>query len=203
MAQRARRRGLLTFVIPAILGLIPLQAATVSRENADVFARKLSEILGQGGVSEGIRPRRTPVTEDEVNSWFMYTAQPLLPAGILQPQITLAGQGRLTGQAIVDLDAVARGRSTGGRLDPWSFVGGRVPVSVTGLLHTRDGVGRFEVESAEISGVPIPTMLLQELLGQYSDTPGFPQGLTLDDAFQLPASIRQIEVGQGQAVVVQ
>ena len=203
MAQRACRRGLLTVVIPAILGLIPLQAATVSPQNADVFARKLSEILGQGGVPERARPRRTPVTEDEVNSWLMYTAQPLLPAGVLQPQITLVGQGKLTGQAIVDLDAIARPRSTGGRLDPWSFVGGRVPVSVTGLLHTRDGVGRIEVESAEISGVPIPTTLLQELLGQYSRTPGFPQGLKLDDAFQLPANIRQIEVGQGQAVVVQ
>jgi hypothetical protein len=37
----------------------------------------------------------------------------------------------------------------------------------------------------------------------YSRTPENPQGVRLDDTFSLPANIRQIEVGQGQAVVVQ
>jgi hypothetical protein len=45
--------------------------------------------------------------------------------------------------------------------------------------------------------------MLQEVLGYYSRTPERPEGVRLDSPFALPAKIRQIEVGQGQAVVVQ
>lgn len=195
------RPGRTTSLFFVFLALIPLEAGTVSRQNADVFAKKIVLIQRQG--AEGTGTRRTALTQDEVNSWFAYTAQPLLPDGVTQPQVMIVGQGRLVGQAVVDLDAVARRRSTGGRLDPWSFVGGRVPVSVTGILHTRDGLGRFELQTAEISGVAVPNTLLHELVSYYSRTPERPQGVKLDDAFALPANIRQIEVDQGQAVVVQ
>ena len=88
-------------------------------------------------------------------------------------------------------------------LDPWRLVGGRVPVNVTGTLHTKDGVGRFELESAEISGVPVPKLLLQEMVSFYSRSERTPQGVQLDNPFKLPANIQQIEVGQGRAVIVQ
>ena len=81
--------------------------------------------------------------------------------------------------------------------------GGRLPVSVTGTLRTQNGVGQFDIESAAISGVPVPTTFLQELLSYYSRTPERPQGVRLDAPFTLPARIQQIEVGKGQAVVVQ
>jgi len=200
MPQQHRRIALVSFVF---LALIPLEAATVSRQHADTFAQKIALIRehGTNGSPEGTR--RTPLSEDEVNSWFTYHAQPLLPAGVMQPQLTIVGQGKVAGRAVVDFDAIARQRASGSTLDPWSFVGGKVPVTVTGILHTRDGMGRFELETAEISGVPVPRTLLQEMLGYYSRTPDRPQGVRLDDAFALPSNIRQIEVGQRQAVVVQ
>ena len=134
----------------------------------------------------------------------MYRAQPVLPAGVSQPQITIVGEGRLAGQATIDLDAVAKRRSSGGgAFDPLSLIGGKVPVAVTGILHTRDGQARFEVQSAEMSGIPVPVTVLQEVLTYYSRSDERPQGVRLDDVFTLPANIRQIEVGQGQAVVVQ
>ncbi|MBI2188075.1 MAG: hypothetical protein HYU37_13310 [Acidobacteria bacterium] len=182
-----------------------LQAATVSRQSADAFAEKVAVIRRQGEVDARAAGagRRTPVTQDELNSWFTFRAQPLLPNGVTQPEVTIVGQGRLAGQAIVDLDAVAKRRASGGAFDPWALVGGRVPVKVTGILHTRDGLGRLEIESAEVSGVPVPPTLLQELVSFYSRSPERPSGVRLDETFALPANIRQIEVGQGQAVVVQ
>ena len=116
---------------------------------------------------------------------------------------TVANRWRVAGQAVVDLDAVAKRRATGGAFDPWAFIGGRVPVKVIGILHTRDGMGRLEIQSAEVSGVPVPPTLLQELVSFYSRSPERPQGVRLDETFALPANIRRIEVGQGQAVVVQ
>ena len=200
MFHGSRRIAAVFLVIAA---LIPLDAATVSRQNADVFAKKIVLIQRQGTAPERSGSRRTALSQDEVNSWFAFTAQPLLPNGVTQPQVTIVGEGRVAGQAIVDLDAVAKRRSTGGVLDPWSFIGGRVPVNVTGILHTQNGLGRFEVQTAQISGIPVQTTMLQELLSYYSRTPERPEGVRLDGAFPLPAKIRQIEVGQGQAVVVQ
>ncbi len=204
MAFPSRRLASALLVAAA---LIPLQAATVSRQNADVFAKKIAQIQQQGmqAPPSGERPavRRTPVTEDEVNSWFTYRAQPLLPAGLSQPQLTIVGQGKVAGQATVDLEVIGKRRASGGTFDPWSYLGGRVPVTVNGVLHTQDGRGRFELQTAEVSGVPVPKTLLQELVSYYSRTPDNPDGISLDEAFELPANIDKIEVGERQAVVVQ
>ena len=76
-------------------------------------------------------------------------------------------------------------------------------VAVAGTLRTANGVGTFALDSAHISGVPVPKYVLQELVSYYSKTPTHPEGVGLDESFPLPASIRQIDVGAGQAVVVQ
>jgi hypothetical protein len=64
-------------------------------------------------------------------------------------------------------------------------------------------VGRFVLESAEISGVTIPKSLLQELVSYYSRTPETPAGINMDEPFQLPAAIREIKVGVGTAAIIQ
>jgi hypothetical protein len=199
------RRFAFFFLLSSLV--LPLHAATVSRQSAEDFSEKIALIQRQGesasAQSTGAA-RRTRLTEDELNSWFMYRAQPVLPAGVSQPQVTIVGEGRLAGQATIDLDAVAKRRSSGGgAFDPLSLIGGKVPVSVSGILHTRDGQARFEVQRAEMSGIPVPVTVLQEVLTYYSRSDERPQGVRLDDVFALPANIRQIEVGQGQAVVVQ
>src|SRR5688572_19262322 len=203
MSLRMRRFAFF-FLLSVVV--LPLQAATVSRQSAEEFAQKIALIQRQGDISGPARAgsRRTRLTEDELNSWFMYRAQPVLPAGVSQPQIIILGEGRLSGQAIIDLDAVAKRRSSSdGAFDPLSLIGGKVPVTVNGILHTRDGKARFEVQRAEMSGIPVPVSVLQEVLTYYSRSDERPQGVRLDDVFTLPANIRQIEVGQGQAVVVQ
>jgi hypothetical protein len=184
-----------------IAALASPQAANTSRPQADAFAKKVA-IINQHAESRARAPRRTTVTESEINSWFVYRAQPLLPPGVTQPTVTIIGNGKLLGGATVDLDAIGRGRAAAGS-QLWSYLGGRVPLSVTGILHTKDGKGRFELQAADVSGVPVPKTLLQELVSYYTRTPEQPQGLRLDDVFDLPASINRIEVGQGQAVVVQ
>ena len=195
-----------TICVPAILLLIvalaTAQAADTSRPQADTFAKKIA-VINQHAERGGQAARRTTLTENEVNSWFAFRAQPLLPTGLSQPKVTIIGNGKLMGSATIDLEAVAKERGSGGGLDVWSYLGGRLPLSVSGILHTKDGRGRFELQSADISGVPVPKTLLQELLSIYTRSAEKPQGVRLDDTFELPANITQIEVGQAQAVVVQ
>jgi len=198
-----------TRTVTVALLLVPavstLSGAALSRQHADSFARKMVVIEqnGEAPPRAGSPSRRTPVTETEVNSWFTYRAQPLLPRGLAEPQVTIVGNGKVVGLATVDLEAIGKRRSSGGVFDPWSYLGGRVPLTVAGTLHTKEGKGRFELEQAEVSGIPVPKPLLQELVSYYSRTADHPQGVRLDDPFELPAKIQQIEVGQGQAVIVQ
>lgn len=202
------KRIVLSSGLALAVGLASVQGAAESKQAADAFARKLAQIAQQGTVPDDrtvprATDRRTSVSEAEVNSWFTYHAQPLLPEGLSQPRLTIVGGGKVMGAATVDLEAIGRRRGSGSALDPWSYLGGRVPVTVTGLLHTRDGQGRFELQDADVSGVPLPKTLLQELVSYYSRSPERPTGVRLDDPFELPANIRRIEVGQGQAIVVQ
>ncbi len=186
--------------------LMPLVAAAadvrVSKDDAATFRRKV-QLITAHAVSAIRAERQTPITEPEVNAYLRYDAQPYIPVGVVDPVVGIPGGGRVTGRAVVDLDAVRKQRSTGGWFDPWSYLGGRLPVTATGVLHTREGVGRFELESAAISGVPVPKAVLEEVLAYYSRTPDNPAGIDLDDPFALPARIREIRVGKGQAIVVQ
>jgi hypothetical protein len=59
------------------------------------------------------------------------------------------------------------------------------------------------LESAEISGIPVPKTVLQQVVSYYSRSAQNPSGVNLDDAFELPARIREIRVQPGQAIVVQ
>ena len=181
------------------VAFVTLHAANLSRQEADAFQRKIDAIQRQGA-SASVKPgaRRTPVSETELNSWFMYRAQPLLPRGVADPKITIVGNGKLMGTVLVDLSAVSGGSSS-----PFSLFGGRVPINVSGVLRTQHGEGHFELESSDIGGLPVPKPLIQQVLSYYSKTESHPQGVRLDDPFELPANIQTIEVGQGQAVVVQ
>ena len=199
------RRPLTRFglIFGLLLTIAPLTAADVSRQQAEVFARKLGEIAKPNPPAIAPGMRRTPITEAELNSWFAFAAQPFLPAGVAAPAVSILGDGKIQGTATVDLEAIGKRRSSGSLLDPWSMLGGRVPVNVRGTLHTENGEGRFALESADVSGVPVPPFLLQEMVTFYSRSDTRPDGIRLDDPFALPANILKIEVGAGRAVVIQ
>ena len=187
----------------ALIGLLAVaQAASTSKPQADAFAKKVA-IINQHAERSPNAARRTTVTESELNSWFVYRAPALLPQGLTEPKITIVGNGKLLGGATIDLEAIGKKKSAAGGTDLWSLLGGRVPLSVSGVLRTNNGRGTFELQAADISGVPVPKSLLQELLAHFTKSAERPNGVRLEDQFTLPANIKQIEVGQGQAVVVQ
>ena len=76
-------------------------------------------------------------------------------------------------------------------------------MTAAGTLVTQNGVGRFQLETAELSGISIPKSLVQELLSYYSKSAENPSGIAIDDPFELPAQIKEIRVGRGESMVVQ
>jgi len=180
----------------------PFADTPASRRDADLLKQKVASITARA--ERTARPAgRTTVTEREVNAYLVFDARDQLPAGVVEPSVAILGTGRLSGRAVVDLDAVRRAKTSPSLLDPTNYLTGRLPVTAAGLLHTRDGIGRFQFESATVGGVPVPKMLLQEIVSYYSRTPDKPSGIGLDDPFALPARIREIQVERGQAIIVQ
>jgi hypothetical protein len=199
--RRSSAVGVLA-VLMAALGALTEAQVRPSRSDAEVMRQKVAAINANGERTSK-QSRRTTVTENEVNSYLAYELGDALPAGVVNPSVTAPGDGRVSGRAVVDLDAVRKaGRSTG-LLDLRSYLTGSVPVTATGMLRAANGVGRFVLESATVAGVPVPKWLLQEIVSYYSKSPEQPAGVSLDDAFELPARIREIQVQRGHAIVVQ
>ena len=194
-------------VTVAVLGML-LTASTLaqvraSKADAQTMKQKVAAIAahGQQPTPQG---RRTTVTENEVNSYLTYELGGDLPTGVVQPSVSALGPGRVSGRAVVDLDAVRKaGGNSGGLFDLRSYLTGQVPVTAIGVLRTSNGHARLELQSASVAGVPVPKLLLQEIVAYYSKSPSKPGGISLDDEFELPARIREIQVERGQAIVVQ
>jgi hypothetical protein len=172
-----------------------------SRAAAESLRRKVTGIT-DFSARPTPQPHRTTVTEEEVNAFLAFDAGDQLPAGVVQPAITIIGTGRVSGRAMVDLDAVRKQKARG-FLDPLNYATGRLQVTATGVLTTSNGVGMIELQSAALGALPIPKVILQEIVSYYSRTPERPAGIDLDAPFALPARIREIQVETGRAVVVQ
>jgi len=176
-------------------------AAGPTRADALSFQKKIDGMKSFSATPTK-QPRRTTVTENEVNAYLNYELKDEIPAGVVEPGVSILGGGRVTARAVVDLDSV-RTQKARGLLDPLNYVSGRLPMTATGVLTTSNGVARMQFESAAIGRLPVPKLVLQEIVSYYSRTESRPAGIGLDDPFELPARIREIQVETGHAIVVQ
>jgi len=195
---RARTLLLVSLAIPVTV----MAADTLTPQLAATFEKKIVAVQANAK-AEAKTPRSTPFTEAETNSYLKYKSGPLLPVGLTEPIITIHGEGRVTGRAVVDLDVVRQKQSSGGWFDPTSYLTGQLPVTASGRVVTWDGKGRFELESAEVSGVPIPKSFLAQMVNFFTRTADNPKGSSIDDTFELPTKIKRIDVEQGRFILHQ
>jgi len=186
----------------AVAGSLVMAADVLTPRLSDAFARKIVLVQKMAG-EKSPKDRATTFTQDETNSYLKYGAGALMPTGLTQPVITMIGAGRVSGRAVVDLDIVRQKQSSGGWFDPTSYLTGKLPVTAAGRIVTWDGKGKFELESAEVSGLPIPKSFLGQMVNFFTRTADNPKGSSIDDTFILPAEIRRIDVDAGRFTVHQ
>ena len=196
------RTGWLTTGVVIVAAGVFAAAEPVSRREAARLQSKMDRI-SRNGSGPRTGALRTAITEAELNSYLRYELVDSIPAGVKDPWVSFPGGGRVSGRAVVDVGQVGQGRKSGGLLDPFSFLTGSLPLAVNGILKTKDGVAAFAVESVSISGVPVPSWLLQEIVSYYSKSSKAPLGVSIEKPFALPAGIREIQLDRGQAIVVQ
>lgn len=184
-------------VLMAALALMATTSADVlSPKLADAFEKKIVLVQKQAG-QKAAKDRPTSFTQAETNSYLKFKAGDLLPSGLTQPELTMVGGGKVAGKAVVDLDVVRQKQGSGNWFDPTSYLMGKLPVTASGRIVTADGKGRFELETAEVSGVPIPKSFLAQMVNFFTRTADNPRGSSIDDTFELPADIRRIDVNAG------
>jgi hypothetical protein len=190
-------------VVALLCGVAPLLAAeSLSRDDSRRLLQK-ADVIARNGAQPTPSPLVTTVTEREVNAYLAYDGRQYLPAGLTEPRITVLPSGSLSGTAVVDLDAVRALRQSRGFLDPLNYLSGKLSVALTGRLEGANGAARFSLETANVGGVPVPKMVVQELVSYYSKSASHPDGVSLDDPYPLPSRIRQIDVRLGEALVTQ
>ena len=191
-----------------IIALCAVAAVTVSadtkptKKDAELLKKKVAAIkqLAERPPKKAVR---TLVTEEELNSYLVFEAQDTIPTGVVEPTVSILGTGRVSGRAIVDLDEVRKSKKSSSMFDPLTYLTGKLPINAAGTITTNAGVGQFALESAAVGGVPVPKIVLQEIVSFYSRSDENPAGFALDDPFELPAGIQEIQVLRGQAIIVQ
>jgi hypothetical protein len=196
------RIALATLLVGTLTIGVLAAADPVSRRDAARLQAKIDRITRNGEV-KGKARTRTPITESELNSYLRYELGDQIPKGVKDPWVSIVGDGRLSGRATVDLAQIAQSRKSTGALDPFNYLGGSFPLAINGVLRTQNGVGTFALESATVSGLPVPSWMLQEIVSYYSKSENAPHGVSIEKPFLLPAGIREIQIARGQAIVVQ
>jgi hypothetical protein len=199
------RRVMLSAVFVVVAASLSVAAVQdLTPKDAASMEKKLADILGRGARKRAANAARvrTPVSEREINAFLKFSYRDQLPEGVVSPEVSLAGNRRVSGQAMVDLDAVRKSKERGW-LDPAAYLTGTVQVRAMGLFQAANGKATFQFESAHVGALPVPKALFQELVSHYSRSPEVPDGIDIDKPFDMPASIREVEIQRGAATIVQ
>jgi len=171
--------------------------------DADRMDQKLQAIVARAIALEKPKtPLRTTFTERELNAYLAHHGREQLPAGVTHVAVTMVDANTLETRSVVDLDAI-RTAQPRGYLDPLAYVTGMMQVITVGELTGSGGKGVYRYKSGSVGGVPIPRSVMLELLAFYTRSEDMPRGLILDEPFDLPAGIREVQVRKGAATVVQ
>ena len=171
-------------------------------EAADRMQQKIEAIVRFGAIPR-LETQSTVIDEGEVNAYLEHYLRSEIPPGISTPTLRILGDNRLSATATLDLDAMNASRPPSEGFDPLRALRGSLGAKVTGRLLTENGSGRFELESAELGGIPLPRALVTQIVSRYSTSAEQPEGIDLDAPFDLPSAIREIRVEPGQVTVLQ
>jgi len=104
-----------------------------NKQDSDRFQSKLTRIVAFGNEKRA-RPgsQSIAVSDTEVNAYLQYAAKDQVPPGVVEPELSALGDGRVSGKATVDLDVVRKQKQRGW-LGPMAYLTGSLPLTATGI----------------------------------------------------------------------
>jgi hypothetical protein len=184
-----RGLGLVGLLVPALLG-----ASLLFAESS--LEAKLGELRARYEKGSDT-PKEFAIEEAEANGFLRDSRE--LPKGVEDPWIKFEDNVAIVG-AMVDLDQV-RGELPDSMV--FQLLSGRVPVEVTARVSGDQGEGKLELEQVLLSGVELPTSLVETLASQHDTSGILPPGFRLGAPFALPYDLESIHCQQGSVLVRQ
>jgi hypothetical protein len=114
VSPRVTLAALLALATVAGSSLVAFQR--YSKQEGDRFQSKLQRIVVFGNTQAATGRRasqNTDFTDDELNSFLRFNARAQIPEGIVDPTLSALGDGKVSGQVTVDLDAVRKQKTRG------------------------------------------------------------------------------------------
>ena len=183
-SERRHSRFLLSRRDRRLRGAARDGAAAVSRAVPGAVARRTPTGSGRRSTRSPATPRSprptplvTRVTEREVNAYLAYDATPQLPGRADRAAHHGPAEPRACpGPRLVDLDAVRKQRQSRGWLDPLNYLGGTLAGGRVGPARGHRRAGALRPSSPRsVGGVPVPKVVVQELVTYYSKTDANPR----------------------------
>lgn len=189
------------FLIVGVLALQVSFALTFQEPDAskaDSVAEKIQQ-LRSGYDQEDAEPLELEVSQEEANAFIALRMVDQLPEGVIEPWVKFT-DGPVIAGALLDLD-VLQNRMPQSTLT--KYMSGRVPVELAASLQTGAGIGKMILESVSLGGIPIPSSFVQELVTTYTKGPSRPNGVRLDEPFELPYAIESVTTKKGLILIKQ
>ena len=127
----------------------------------------------------------------DLNAWVRVKSRELVPEGLRQPRLTLAG-GAATGTAVVDFVKL---RHAAGMETNWlisKLLQGEKPVQVTATIRSAHGQATVHPVRVEIGGLAVSGATLDFLIQAFL-LPTFPNAV-IDEPFPLASGVDRIDV---------
>ncbi|HEY5908446.1 MAG TPA: hypothetical protein VIZ31_10405 [Vicinamibacteria bacterium] len=185
----------------ALAGEVAAPPRTFSVEAAEALVQKLDTMARRAQKKKPPREKTVTVTEGELNSYLNLTLAKKIPKGITDLEVTME-RDRLAARALVDL-AEVQGKipagSMGGLL---AFLSGKVPLLARGRVQpTEAGFGAISIEEVQLSTLPIPVSVVEQLIGSATKSAESPEGFDIRSPFRLPYDLKRIRLQPGQALL--
>ena len=190
----------------AIAGSSMPRRRRARRRSRPTRSQKKIVLVQKHGASQKSRSRARPTLHaGEVNSYLQFKRRRSLPVGVTEPSShDASAQGRLIGSAVVDLDVVRQKQSSGGWFDPDELPHRQAAGHRHGRSSTRGRQGQVRARDAPRSAAcRSRRSFLQEMVNFFTRTADNPNGIVIDDPFELPAEIRRIDVDARHACIDQ
>ncbi len=173
----------------------PAEPLGVSRRTAEVLQKKIDHIKKNHAEAD---PRHADnevvVTEQELESYVLFSLRDQIPIQMDSFKVQLT-----PGAVGADTQLTFTSNSTGNPMVD-AFVGGTHNLFVKGKLTGESSRGKFDLQEIKVDGIPVPKILIQALFDKYVK-PRYPDA-DLKEPFDLPWSIRSIDIQTGKAKIV-
>lgn len=168
---------------------------------AEGLAQKLDALLRRSQLKKPPREKTVSVSEPELNSYLNLTLGPKMPKGVSDVVVRFE-RDRLTARALVDLAEVQAKIPSGSLGGLLSFLSGKVPLEARGRLDAaEDGFSTFAIEEVNLSTIPVPVSMVEQLVVSATKTAESPQGFDVHSPFRLPYDLKRVRIQPGRALL--